>query len=72
MHQLLSALFSALLAAACISPAFAADAPQPPAKPEAAGQIVTPEDQAATLKGIIAKMKSDAKAKKENQSEAKK
>ena len=76
MTRLLSVLLAATFATFA-APAFPADAPPAAAKVEpkpadASSQIVTPENQAATLKGIIAKMKSDAKAKNEKPTEARK
>ncbi len=74
----MSKLFSVLIAAAFITPAFAADAPPPAAKPEmkvadASGQLVTPQSDAAALKAAIEKLRAEAKGKTpEKQPEAKK
>lgn len=71
----MNTLLSVLLAAACISPAFAADAPKPAdAKAaQATEQMVTPQSQAEALKAAIADKKNAAKAAKgEKPVEAKK
>lgn len=54
-------LLSVLLAAAFVAPAFAADAPKPEVKAAGtSGQLVTPESDAAAMKGYIAERKAEA------------
>lgn len=61
----MSKLLSVLIAAAFITPAFAADAPKPAAQAEtkaadASGQLVTPASDAAAMKDAITKLKAAA------------
>jgi len=58
-------LLSVLIAAAFVSPVFAADAPKAEVKPEAkaaaaSGQAVTPQEMAATMKQDIQNMRKSA------------